>query len=150
MTSQQKQFADEYLIDLNGTKAAIRAGYDPNSARSYASQLLSNEDIAAYISKKQQAISDKLNWTYERLVQSFGDVHSRCMQGEPVLDFEGNPTGEWKFEPAAALKALENIGKHVGFYAADNKQKKTSIALINVDPLADAPTDNSTKEDSNA
>lgn len=120
MNSQQKQFADEYLIDLNGTKAAIRAGYSEQSARSQASQLLDNEEIAAYISEKQQAVSDKLNWSYERLVKSFADIHSRCMQGEPVLDHEGNPTGEWKFEPNAAVKSLENIGKHLGFYSANN------------------------------
>lgn len=147
MNSQQRQFADEYLIDLNGTKAAIRAGYDPNSARSYASQLLDNEEIASYISEKQQKISDKLDWTYERVLQNFAEVYTRCMQGEPVLDFEGNPTGEWKFEPMAALKANENIGKHIGFYAADNKQKKTNISLINIDPLSDATSDNGIKED---
>jgi len=120
MTSQQKMFADEYLIDLNGTQAAIRAGYAEPYARQQASQLLDNEDIAKYISDKQKRISDKLDWSYEKLILSFSEIHTRCMQGEEVRDREGNPTGEWKFEPNAAVKSLENIGKHLGFYSANN------------------------------
>jgi phage terminase small subunit len=120
LNSQQKQFADEYLIDLNATQAAIRAGYSIQSARSQASQLLDNEEIAGYIGEKQKAASDKLNWSFEKLIISFGEIHSRCMQGEQVLDFEGKPTGEWKFEPNAAVKSLENIGKHLGFYERNN------------------------------
>lgn len=135
MNSQQKQFCDEYLIDLNGTKAAIRAGYDPNTARSYASQLLDREDIIEYISEKQRKVSEKLDWSYEKVLNNFATVYERCMQGEPVLDHEGNPTGEWKFEPMAALKANENIGKHIGFYERDNKQKQPSTILLSIDPL---------------
>lgn len=127
MNSQQKQFCDEYLIDLNGTQAAIRAGYDPNSARSYASQLLDNEEVQLYISERQKRVSDKLGYSLERVLQNFANVYDRCMQGEPVLDFEGNPTGEWKFEPMAALKANENIGKHLGFYEKDNSQQAAKI-----------------------
>lgn len=127
MNSQQKQFADEYLIDLNGTQAAIRAGYSPKTARVQASQLLEVEDIAQYISEKQKRISSKLDWSFERVLQRFAEISDRCMQGEPVIDFEGNPTGEWKFEPMAALKATENIGKHIGFYGVDNAQKSTTL-----------------------
>ena len=74
LTSQQKQFADEYLIDLNGTKAAIRAGYSENSARVQASQLLDNEEIASYISEKQKKVSDKLNWSFEKILQNFAYI----------------------------------------------------------------------------
>ena len=134
VTSQQKQFADEYLIDLNGTKAAIRAGYAEPYARQQASQLLDVEEIANYISEKQKIVSDKLNWSYEKLIISFGEIHTRCMQGEPVLDNEGNPTGDWKFEPNAAVKSLENIGKHLGFYSANNV-----LTIKQEQPLFDEP-----------
>lgn len=134
MNSQQKQFCDEYLIDLNGTQAAIRAGYDPNSARSYASQLLDNEEVQQYISEKQKRIADKLDYTLEKVLLNFAKIHDRCMQGEPVLDFDGNPTGEWKFDASNANRANENIGKHLGFYEKDNDQSKP-INNINFRPI---------------
>ena len=123
MTSQQKQFCDEYLIDLNATQAAIRAGYSPDGARSYASQLLDNDDVQAYISERQKRVADKLGYTLEKVLSNFATIHDRCMQGEAVLDFDGNPTGEWKFDASNANRANENIGKHLGFYESDNKQR---------------------------
>lgn len=122
MNSQQRQFCDEYLIDLNATQAAIRAGYSIDGARSYASQLLDNEEVQEYISERQKRVSDKLGYTLETVLQNFATIHDRCMQGEPVLDFDGNPTGEWKFDASNANRANENIGKHLGFFDADNKR----------------------------
>lgn len=127
MTSQQRQFCDEYLIDLNATQAAIRAGYSPQSARSQASQLLDNEDIQKYISERQEKVSNKLQYTLERVLLNFATIYERSMQGEPVLDFEGNPTGEWKFDASNANRANENIGKHLGFFKVDNEQSKPVI-----------------------
>lgn len=131
LTSQQKQFADEYLIDLNATKAAIRAGYKPDNARSYASQLLDIEEIQEYISARQKLVSEKLGYTLEKVLNNFATTYDRCMQAEPVLDFEGNPTGEYKFDATNALRANENIGKHLGFYAADNKLTIIEQPLFN-------------------
>lgn len=130
MTSQQKQFCDEYLIDLNGTQAAIRAGYSANTARVQASQMLDLDDVKQYISERQQKVSNKLAYSLEKVLTNFVEVYERCMQGTPVLDFDGKPTGEWKFEPMAALKANENIGKHLGFYKLDNDQKKDAIQIV--------------------
>jgi len=44
-------------------------------------------------------------------------VYERCMQVEPILDKDGNMTGEFKFDASNANKALENIGKHVSVQA---------------------------------
>lgn len=52
MNLQQRRFCDEYLIDLNGTQAAIRAGYSPRSAHSRANKLLRREDVQGYIRKR--------------------------------------------------------------------------------------------------
>lgn len=46
MTPKQRRFVDEYLIDLNATAAAKRAGYSQRTARSQAERLLTNVDIA--------------------------------------------------------------------------------------------------------
>ena len=52
LNEKQKRFADEYLIDLNATQAAIRAGYSPRSAAEQASRLLKNVKVRAYIDER--------------------------------------------------------------------------------------------------
>jgi phage terminase small subunit len=147
LTSQQKQFADEYLVDLNATQAAIRAHYSPQSARSQASQLLDNEEIQKYISERQQKVSDKLNYSLERVLSNFATVFDRCMQGEPVLDFDGNPTGEWKFDAGNANRANENIGKHLGFFKEDNEQLKVVPVSPTINVYNTAPPLAKTEKD---
>ncbi len=51
MTDKQKRFCEEYLIDLNATQAAIRAGYSPKTANEQGSQLLSKLSIRAHVDK---------------------------------------------------------------------------------------------------
>lgn len=52
LTPKQKMFCEEYLVDLNATKAAIRAGYSPKSARQAGTENLSKPSIRAYIEKR--------------------------------------------------------------------------------------------------
>ena len=49
LTEKQKRFCDEYLIDLNATQAAIRAGYSERSARQIAERNMTKDDIQKYI-----------------------------------------------------------------------------------------------------
>lgn len=136
MTSQQQKFADQYLVLNSGTKAAIAAGYSKKSARSKASQLLVIEEIEIYIENGRALASEKAlvdaSWVQER----FKAISDRCMTVEPVMVM-GEPTGEYKFDSAGANKATEQLGKIIGVYVKDNDQKKTSIQLMQIDPLAD-------------
>ena len=52
MTPKQKRFCDEYLIDTDGAKAAIRAGYSERSAKQIASELLTKPDLREYIDQR--------------------------------------------------------------------------------------------------
>jgi phage terminase small subunit len=52
LNEKQQRFADEYLIDLNATQAAIRAGYSEKTARVQGSRLLLNADIKSYIEER--------------------------------------------------------------------------------------------------
>lgn len=59
LTPRQQQFCAEYLIDLNATQAAIRAGYSAKGANVTAAQLLAKPNISAHIAElKQQRIND--------------------------------------------------------------------------------------------
>ena len=129
LNEKQKQFCEEYIIDLNGTQAAIRAGYSGKTANRIASELLSKLDIQEYICELKNKRSERVKYSQDELMRDILEVKNRCMQANPVLDKEGNETGIWKFDSNGANKALDMLAKHVGFYETDNKQKAFNISV---------------------
>lgn len=69
LTPKQAQFVAEYLIDLNATQAAIRAGYKPSSAGDIAAQLLGKTHIQAAINTAKSARAEKTGVTAERVLK---------------------------------------------------------------------------------
>ena len=69
LTDKQKRFCEEYLIDLNATQAAIRAGYSPKTAEQTASRLLRNVKVQEYIAKRQKELSRSTHITQERVIK---------------------------------------------------------------------------------
>ena len=116
LTDKQRRFVEEYLIDLNATQAAIRAGYSAKTANREGSRLLSNVDIAAAISERQQAVSNKLELSAEWVLEKLVENANRAMQAVAVTDSEGAPTGEYKYEGNVANRSLELLGKHLGMF----------------------------------
>ena len=60
LTAKQQRFCDEYLIDLNATQAAIRAGYSEKSARQMATENMAKPSIKEYIEKRMDEKEKKL------------------------------------------------------------------------------------------
>ena len=120
LTSKQEIFCREYLVDLNATQAAIRAGYSKNSAKQQGTENLAKPVIAEFIQELKAKRADKLNIDAEWVLKSAKKVFDRCMQYEEVVTSEGS-TGEFKFEHSGANKALEIIGKHVDVQAFNEK-----------------------------
>ena len=129
LNEKQKQFCEEYIIDLNGTQAAIRAGYSEKTANRIASELLTKLDIQEYICVLKNKRSERVKYSQDELMRDILEVKNRCMQANPVLDKEGNETGVWMFDSNGANKALDMLAKHVGFYETDNKQKAFNISV---------------------
>ena len=71
LTPKQQKFCDEFLIDLNGGKAAERAGYSKKTAYSIASENLKKPEIVAYLNQKRSEISTKTGITPERVLQEY-------------------------------------------------------------------------------
>lgn len=117
LTDKQKRFADEYLIDLNAKQAAIRTGYSAKTAEVQGSRLLSNAKVLAYIRSKQKALEKKTSVTIEWIIEQLVSVYEKSMQAQPVVDYKGDPTGEYKFEANAANRSLELLGKHLGMFS---------------------------------
>ncbi len=138
ITPKQQRFVDEYLIDLNATQAAIRAGYSRNSARQMGAENLSKPSIAFAVAeaKRERSVTTKIDaeWVLKQAVE----LHRRCMQeikpvrnpktGKQQYDDEGNAL--FKFNAAAASRALELVGKHVDVGAfKDRLEVSTEISL---------------------
>lgn len=90
LTAQQLLFVDEYLKDLNGTQAAIRAGYAEVSARVQAHRLLTNDNVEAIIDKKMHARSKRLEVTADKVVREIAKVAFANIKMVMRWDEEGN------------------------------------------------------------
>lgn len=125
---KHENFAHLVAKGGNPTEAYVQAGYSKNGAKQSASRLLTHADVSARIEQIRANISalsaekagvDKA-WVLEQLV----DNVKIAKAAEPVLDHEGNPTGEYKANIAAANRALELIGKEFGMFV-DRKEIRT-------------------------
>ena len=116
LTSKQAAFVNEFMIDLNGSQAAIRAGYSKKTARSIAAENLTKPAIIAALQTAMDERADRTevsqDWVLLRLVENV----ERSMQAVQVLDRKGEPTGEYQYEGAVANRGLELIGKHIGMF----------------------------------
>tara|TARA_R110002124_G_scaffold60694_4_gene166345 strand:+ start:401 stop:829 length:429 start_codon:yes stop_codon:yes gene_type:complete len=125
LNAKQTRFCEEYLIDLNGTQAAIRAGYSEKTAAEIGSENLRKPNIAEFIAELKKSRSDETLIDAAWVLMSAKKVYDRCMQEEAVTGREGSPTGEYKFEHSGANAALGIIGKHVDVQAFLDKKEVT-------------------------
>lgn len=116
-----ERFCQEYVVDYNGTKAAIRAGYKDESARKQASRLLTNADILSRVRELQSEQVERLAVSQDYVVLQLMETYRRCLEVTPVLKFDPDTgqmeeTGRYQFDSKGALRALELLGKHLGMY----------------------------------
>lgn len=100
LTDKQAKFVDEYLIDLNGTQAAIRAGYSENTASEIAYENLKKPQIIEALNSRREAIEKSTEITQERILKEyarigFGDIRNAVKWRSNVLTAALDPdTGE--------------------------------------------------------
>ncbi len=116
LTPKQEQFCKEYLIDLNGTQAAIRAGYSEDSAKEIASENLTKPNISSYIEQLMTERSKRTTITADKVLQELAKTAFFNMAD--VIDEEGRtkPLQEWSRDDMAALQEVTEtkIGKDEG------------------------------------
>lgn len=157
LTPKQAAFVREYLVDLNGTQAAIRAGYSKKTASKMAYELL--HDVPYVMEAIDKAKAERL----ERLKLKADDVlvelaRIATLDVARACDEEGNllPPHKMpedvrravsgveqslvgmKYRFADKLRALELIGKHLTMFK-DQVEHSGGVAINVVDPYAKAP-----------
>lgn len=125
LTPKQEAFVREYLIDLNGTQAAIRAGYSAKTANEQASRLLANVSVAAAIQAALDERAERTNITADYVINGIREVAERCMVRAPVMAGSGKDRAQaidlegrhvWSFDAPGANKAFELLGKHLKLF----------------------------------
>lgn len=111
LTEKQKRFCQEYVIDLNATQAAIRAGYSEDTADVQGSRLLGNVKVENFIKELQSDKSDELNITFNDVARG---VYEIAINSDRDTD---------------KLKAYDQLSKMFGHYSKDNEQRKPEIVL---------------------
>ena len=139
MTEKQKRFCDEYLIDLNATQAAIRAGYSERTAYSIGTENLRKPEISAYINSRMEEKNKELIADQDEVLKYLTSV----MRGESTSEeivVEGTGDGcstARAIEKAPSekdrLKAAELLGKRYGLYTERIEEKVDMELNINVD-----------------
>lgn len=142
LTPKQARFVDEYMIDLNATQAAIRAGYSAKSAKVTASRMLTNANVQAEIASRQSRLSNRASVTAERVIQEFAriaftdrrsivqwgaaggvtftpsseltDDQAACV--EEVSQTITDAGGTLRVRMASKIDALDRLGKHLGLF----------------------------------
>lgn len=99
LTARQQRFVDEYLIDLNATQAAIRAGYSQKTARQIGNRMLTNVDIQAATSKRMGERSSRVEITQDMVLKElakigFSDIRKVVRWGETQVRMVDDDTRE--------------------------------------------------------
>ena len=102
LTAKQKAFVQEYLIDLNATQAAIRAGYSEKTAYEIGRQNLNKLEIQEAIKAKADERSIQSELTEEWVLQRLKFIADTCSK----------PDENGKIDSKGAVRAVELIGKH--------------------------------------
>lgn len=141
LTDKQQRFVDEYLIDLNATQAAIRAGYSAKTADQQGSRMLANVKVKQAVAEKQAQRSKRTGVNQDRVVLELAkvafakmtdivDSNGRikedaspddlaCIESIKFKESDNEYGGsiEREVKIASKLKALELLGKHLGMWS---------------------------------
>lgn len=117
LTPKQRRFVAEYLIDMNATQAAVRAGYSAKTAHSCGPRLLENAGVAKAIAEGMATQAQRLGMTADDVVRMIEETIGRCAQAEPVRDSRGNIVpGLYVFDAKNVLRGCELLGKRFGIF----------------------------------
>lgn len=139
LTAKQQRFCDEYLIDLNATQAAIRAGYSKKTAKQIGQQNLTKLDLKEYIEKRMAEKEAALVADQDEVLKYLTSVlRGESQSTEIVVEGIGDGCSEARTitkEPSEKdrLKAAELLGKRYALFTDKVEQTVDMELNITVD-----------------
>ncbi|NLN58751.1 MAG: terminase small subunit [Gammaproteobacteria bacterium] len=118
LTPKQQRFVEEYLIDLNATQAAIRAGYSEKTAQEQSSRLLSNVMVQEAVQKAKNKLSERTELTVDMVVNGLLKEAQDYAEGSTQ---------------SARVSAWAHLGKHLGMF----KDKIEHTGKLEIQSLSD-------------
>lgn len=113
LTPKQERFVQEYLVDLNATAAAKRAGYSEKRASELGYQLLRKTTVQAAIQRAIQDRSQRTGVTQDYVIEKLKAIADKQASDAPDSDLKYS----------SQIKAIELLGKHLGAWEPQNKQQ---------------------------
>jgi phage terminase small subunit len=147
LTDKQRLFVQEYLIDLNATQAAIRAGYSKDTAAQIGYENLRKPEIAQAIASALAEREQRTQITQDYVLSAVVETVERSRQAVPVLDRKGLPVlienrdGEivpaYVFDAKAVLAGAKMLGEHIGIFKQRIEHTGKDGAAIEVKDVND-------------
>ena len=134
LTEKQATFVQEYLIDLNATQAAIRAGFSPGSAARYAVDLLNKTHVAEAIRTAMQERNRRVEISQDRILEelariAFGDLRDAVTWGKEGVKLK--ESAELTEDQAAAISEVgETVTKEGGSTRIKRHDKVKALELL--------------------
>jgi phage terminase small subunit len=168
LSGKEERFCQEYIIDLNATQAAKRAGYSERSASEIGYENLRKPQIIDFISQLKEARSKRTEVTADKVLKElaklgFSNIQDYIEDDHTIKNLK--EIGRKKSAAISSIKkttrkigaelldetiefklydkkgALELIGKHIGFFREDNLQKAEILKGFDIVPASDKKTD---------
>ena len=115
LSEKQRRFVEEYLVDLNATAAARRAGYSEKTCRSIGAENLTKPDIQAAIAEAMSKRAEQCDLSAEKVVRGLLDEAERFGEGS---------------SHSARVRAWELLGKHLGMFTDRVEHSSTGGPLV--------------------
>ncbi len=115
ITAKQARFLDEYLVDMNATQAAIRAGYAPKNAKVTACRLLTKANICAELKRRRESLQAQSELTAVSVLKALEGLYEIALKKSKLGD---------------AIRAVELIGKHLGMFTGKIEQEGDVIIKV--------------------
>ena len=155
--AKHERFCQEYIIDLNATQAYIRVGYSEKGAETASSRLLTNVKVQQRIAELKGKVGEKLEVKQEDVARElmrlgYSNVKSFINEDGSIKNIhdlpdeitaavssvkhkiiktltDGSKVFDLEIKFHSKERALDSLGKHVGFFEKHNEQKKPIISL---------------------
>jgi len=105
LSAKQARFVEEYLIDLNATQAAIRAGYSPHSAQAIATENLSKPLVRGAVDKAMAERSKRTGITADRVLEEIAKL--AFVNAADVISSDGSVSGGALRDDTAAIQSVK-------------------------------------------